>query len=116
MDLIFALHLLFWLGAPDYPAARKLCSEEVVGNGMRISFSTYAVADEPARVVAFYEKQLGAKARPEAAGSWDFDLPADPKNAKMSIYPAARAGDFPHCQQAPAARDKTVILVSRALR
>ena len=39
---------------------------------------------------------------------WDADH-------KLDIYPAGKNDEFPHCDKKPAADDKSVILMSRAI-
>jgi len=96
-----------------YRGARKLCAEHVTGNSMHITWSTHATSDDLNKVVAFYEQTLGRKAGTGARGERTFEAKPD---RSLSIYPAARHADFPHCETKPKAAEKTVILVSRAIR
>jgi hypothetical protein len=98
-----------------YPDTRLLCSEHVTGNNMHITWQTYASKDDMAKVVAFYEKSTKQKPGKGDKGEVSFDG-ADPANDKMSIYPAAKNNDFPSCATKPAAGEKTVIMISKAIR
>lgn len=100
---------------PDspYPGARRLCSEHVSGRDTHISWESYATADALDRVVAHYQRTTGRTAAVQPDGSRHFDWDT---SHQMSIFPAARNDDFPHCDVKPMARERTVILSSVATR
>jgi hypothetical protein len=107
--------ILVWLGFAEYAGAHSLCHEHVAGTSMHIEWMSYATTDEPGKVVAFYEKSLAAKSGAGDNGSRTFDLGTD-GTTKLSVFPAAKADAFPHCSVAPKAADRTVILVSQAIK
>ncbi len=102
-----------WMGFAAYPDARLLCDQHVSGTGMHILWRSYATVDALDRVIAFYERDTGRKTRPGAGGAPGLELDAD---RKLAIYPAARSEEFPSCAVKPAAGERTVILVSTAIR
>jgi hypothetical protein len=108
--------ILLWLGFAEYSGAHRLCQQHVVGNSMHIEWSSYATTDEPAKVLAFYEKALGAKSAAGVHGSRTFDLAGSNGTIKLAMYPAAVADAFPSCSVAPKSDDRTVILVSQAIK
>lgn len=96
---------------PSYRGAKLLCQEHVMAAGAEIHWRTFAVADEVAAVVAFYEKALGTKAERDDKGG--FRLRATPAaSSVLTVYAPARADTYPHCGEKPAAGDRAVILVS----
>ena len=96
-----------------YPGARRLCSEHVSGAAMHISWESYATADSPDSVVAHYQRTTGRTATARTDGSRHFEW--DTAHT-MSIYPAARNDEFPHCDVKPTARERAIILSSTAAR
>jgi hypothetical protein len=98
---------------PPPKGARNLCSEHVIGNTMHIAWTSWASKDDVAKVVADYEKSLAMKAKAGDKGEHEF---SDGKNLRLAIYPAAKVDDFPHCATKPAAGEKTIVLISQAIR
>jgi hypothetical protein len=104
-----------WFSFVAYPAARPLCSEHVAGNAMHISWMSFASRDPVARVVAFYEKDLGTKADAQSPG--ELTLRARERSDDViTIYAADAAGTHPSCSAKPVKGEQTVILVSSATR
>lgn len=106
-----------WFSFAAYPQARRLCQEHIMGhNGpkrMEIEWMSYATADAPEKVVAFYENDQKTKAKPDRRGGYDVDAAGNERD-KMSIIPAGKAKHYPSCSTHAASHEKTVIIVSRA--
>jgi hypothetical protein len=102
-------------GFEPYKGARQLCSEHVSGGkgSMHITWTSWATKDDLATVVAHYEKAHGKKAGTGDKGERTF---SDDKNLRLSIYPATKNDDFPKCGKKPEAGEKTVVLISQAIR
>lgn len=100
-------------GFEPYKGARNLCSEHVVGNTMHITWSSWATKDDLASVVASYEKAIGKNAGTGDKGERTF---SGDKDFRLAIYPAAKLDDFPHCNEKPKAGEKTIVLISQAIR
>jgi len=102
-----------WLGFPAYPGAKQLCGpEHVMGNSMEIHWESHTTGDAIAKVVAFYEKDRGAKAKKDGVSFEIRDKAND--DLVLSIHPAD--DKYPTCSKKPGAGDKTVIVVSIAFR
>ncbi len=104
-----------WMGFPAYPGGQRLCGpERVYGIVMEIHWESYVSTDAPAKVVAFFEKDHGAKAK--RVGK-TFEI-RDKKNDDLvlTVYPVSEAANMPSCAKKPAAGDQTAILVSVAYR
>ena len=113
--LFFALAAGQWASFAAYPGARKLCDQHVSASGMEISWQSYATDDPVERVVAFYEKDQKTKATTGDAGEKTIRAAARADDI-LSIIAAERADKLPHCETAPPAEAKTVIVVSSATR
>jgi len=101
-----------WLNIfPAYPAARGLCSQHVAGNVMHILWHAYVTTDAPEEVSAFY-RQAGRTAHVEVDEN-PFKLRHG--DNVLSVH-SASAKDYPDCGKAPSPEDKTVIIVSQAIR
>jgi hypothetical protein len=100
-------------GLVGYRGARGLCSEHVAGGGMHVSWTTAGTSDPLAMVVAFYEQATGLKAKPGARGERTI---GEGGEDVVSVYPAAKHADFPHCETSPVPDEQTVILISHAVR
>jgi hypothetical protein len=101
-----------WLEVfPAYPKARQLCSEHISGTGMHILWESYAVAATPEEVAAFYLRHFPDATAPKPK---QLEVRA-PKDKILSVYPAAEPS-FPRCAKEPGPTEKTVILVSQAIR
>ena len=100
-------------GFEPYKGARNLCSEHVTGNTMHIRWTSWATRDDVATVVAHYEKAIGKKAETGDKGERTF---SDGKDLRIAIYPATKNDGFPSCSKKPEAGEKTVVLISRAIR
>ena len=101
-----------WLGVfPAYPGAREICSQHVTGNLMHIIWAAYATRDEPEKVGAFYLKSEGEE-RAERNNAW---LTFRHGDKLLSIHRAS-ARDYPDCGKSPDREDKTVLIVSQAIR
>lgn len=97
-------------GFEPYAGARNLCSEHVTANAMHLTWSSWATKDEVAVVVAHYERATGQK-----AGTGERTL-SDGKDLRLSVFPASKHDAFPKCDKKPAADEKTVVLISQAIR
>lgn len=111
---------LAWAGAtspelPDYAGARPLCAEHVMGNGMEIHWQSYATADPPPKVVAFYEAALKRKGKADSSGGVEWRGASDP-DAIVTVFATDKAGKYPSCAERPGPSDKTVLLFSKATR
>ncbi len=100
-------------GFATYPGSRELCRQHVSGNKMHIIWSSHASRDELAKVVAFYEKALGKKAKAEANGAKAIQADA---NRHVTIYPVASEGRLPTCTKKSMAGEKTIVMLSHAIR
>lgn len=96
-----------------FPKARLLCSQHVTGNTMHITWTSHASEHNVDLIVRHYEKATKRVATRGAKGemtlAWDRDT-------VLSVYPATKNDDFPHCETKPKAGEKSVILISRAAR
>ena len=104
-----------WGSFAAYPGAKKLCDQHVTGAGLEISWQSYATEDPVERVVAYYEKDQKTKATTGDAGEKTLRAPAR-RDDVLSIIAAERADKLPHCETAPPAEARTVIVVSSATR
>lgn len=104
-----------WASFAAYPGARKLCDQHVSASSMEIAWQSYSTEDPIERVVAFYEKDQKAKSSSGDAGEKTIRAPARADDV-LSIIAAERADKLPHCETAPPAAAKTVIVVSSATR
>jgi hypothetical protein len=100
-----------WLGFDAYPGARQLCAEHVTGDAMHLEWRSYATAAAPEEVVAFYRDAPGEKTRDHPGA-----LRLAAGDLRLTIFPVAEASRYPSCAEAPAATERTVILVSKAIR
>lgn len=100
---------------PAYRGARLLCDEHVRGVDLEIHWRSFAVADEPAKVVAFYEKATKTKAQREERGGFTLRAPGN-GDAVLTVLPLAAVEAYPHCAEAPRAGERAVLLVSTATR
>lgn len=95
-----------WMGFAPFPGARPLCAEHVSGRGMHVEWYSFATSASSEDVVAFY--RAGTRAR---------ELQVDgPGQTKLAVFPASDASRYPSCAEHPTAAERTVILVSRAIR
>lgn len=99
-----------WQAFDAYPRARQLCSEHVTGNTMHIEWQSYASADTPAQVKAFYTQRMADKVT-ESGGTFTVRATAD---LLMTVHAAGT--DHPTCAEAPKKTEQTVIVVSLAIR
>jgi hypothetical protein len=112
--LLFATAVAVAGDFTPYAGSRNLCSEHVIGNTMHLEWSAWVSGDKLATVVAFYEKQLHATATTGTHGERTLVLG---KDRNLSLYPATRYADFPHCDAKPDRRgDSTILLFSQAIR
>ncbi len=94
-----------------YPGVRDMCNQHITGNSMHILWRSYASKDAPSKVMAFYKERHS-------------DLVESTSNAEMKLRGTsdkvlsvhAVPGKFPTCENGPAADEKTVIVVSQAIR
>jgi hypothetical protein len=100
-------------GFEPYKGARNLCSEHVSGNTMHITWTSWATKDDVATVVAHYEKATGVKPATGDKGERTF---SDGKNLRLSVYPTSKHDSFPTCSTRPAGDEKTIVLISKAIR
>lgn len=103
-----------WYGFAPYPGARQLCDqvvmEQISLHAMEIHWHSYATADDMAKVVAFYEKQV--KDVEKSSDSVTFRLD---KDTTLSVHPATSSA-YPKCDSKPKSGEKTVIVASHATR
>lgn len=101
-----------WLGElPAYPGARRLCSQSINAGPSHVLWTAYATTDAFDRVVRFYEQQRGGRTF-EKADDGHFTLRGT-DGKLVSIHP--RDGKYPTCDVAPAAGDRTVLIVSQMM-
>jgi len=101
-----------WLDAfPAYPGARELCSQHVTGNVMHIVWSAYVTRDATEQVNGFYLREEGKEHAEQNENSLSFRH----GDKVLSIHRAS-AKDYPDCGKAPSPEDKTVLIVSQAIR
>jgi hypothetical protein len=101
-----------WLGTfAVYPGARELCSQHVTGNVMHILWHAYATRDLPEKVIAFYMQAEGK----ERAGQSENSVTFRHGDKVLSIHRAS-AKDYPECGKPPRPEEKTVLIVSQAIR
>jgi hypothetical protein len=104
-----------WFSFAAYPAARPLCDEHVAGSSMHISWRSFASRDPVERVVAFYERDQGAKATEQSPGAFVLHARARPDDV-LEVRGTGGAGTYPSCSVRPAKGEKTVVIVSSATR
>jgi hypothetical protein len=109
-----------WFGAfATYPQVRPLCDEHVSGNGMHITWRSYATRDSLDQVVKFYEgDQKRAATVDDNTGERKFVAASDPDTV-LSVYSPAAAvtAKVPTCGKgATKDGDRALILVSEATR
>src|SRR5688572_17436518 len=93
-----------WFDAfPAYPGARLLCTQHITGNDMHIEWRSYATRHDVARVVAFYERGTGQKARKNGSGGSTWVAGAE---KVLAVHPAG--GGHPTCEVSPKKGEKTV--------
>src|SRR5262249_24913576 len=113
--LVFALASGQWASFAVYPGAKRLCAEHVSSPKMEIAWQSYATDDAVERVVGFQEKAQKTTATTGDAGETTIRAAARADDV-LSIIAAERADKLPHCETAPPAEAKTVIVVSSATR
>ncbi|MBM3745856.1 MAG: hypothetical protein FJW34_08665 [Acidobacteria bacterium] len=94
-----------------YPGARELCSQHVTGNAMHILWHAYATRDLPEKVIAFYVQAEGKEHAEQSENSVTFRH----GDKVLSIHRAS-AKDYPECGKPPRPEEKTVLIVSQAIR
>ncbi|MGA2326479.1 MAG: hypothetical protein ABSH05_09350 [Bryobacteraceae bacterium] len=94
-----------------YPGARELCSQHVSGNLMHILWHAYVTRDIPEKVIAFYVQAEGQEHLEREENS----VRLRHGDKVLSIH-SASAKDYPDCGKAPGPEEKTVIIVSQAIR
>jgi hypothetical protein len=90
-----------------YPGARRLCSQVTTAGALRVRWTSYAVADDPDAVAAFYARAHGGDpaARPFVVRGRG--------RTTLAVH-AAAATDYPRCAHAPAPGERALILVTTA--
>jgi hypothetical protein len=104
-----------WFSFAEYPQARLLCHEHVLGHGprrMEIEWQSFAVAESSEKVAAFFEQDQKARAEKDEHSGYTLTAPADPRD-KMSIFPSSQAAHHPSCAIKARSSERTVIMVSR---
>jgi hypothetical protein len=105
-----------WFSFAEYPQARRLCHEHVLGHGggrrMEIEWQSFAVSDPPEKVAAFYERDQKTRAEKDEHDGYHITAPGAPRD-KMSIFPPSQATHHPSCSKKAKSSERTVILVSR---
>jgi len=109
-----------WFGSfAAYPQVRPLCDEHVSGNGMNISWRSYASLDTLDKVVKFYESdQKRAAMVDQKTGERKF-VSASDADTILSVYSpaAAVAAKVPTCAKgATREGESALILVFKATR
>lgn len=94
-----------------YPGARELCSQHVTGNVMHILWRAYATVDATKDVIAFYVQAEGK----EHVELEENSVTVHRGDKVLSVH-AASAKDYPRCGAEPRREEKTVIIVSQAIR
>ncbi len=94
-----------------YPGAREHCSQHVTGNVMHILWHAYVTGDTPDKVIAFYVQAEGEEHVEQGENS----LTVRHGDKVLSIH-STPAKDYPTCGKAPRPEDKTIIIVSQAIR
>ncbi|MBX3157804.1 MAG: hypothetical protein KF773_17680 [Deltaproteobacteria bacterium] len=100
-------------GFDPYKGARMLCKEHVSGKAMHVVWTSWATKDDVATVAAHYEKATGGKPQKGDQGELRF---SDDKDLRLQVYPAEKNDSFPKCATKPAAGERTVVLISQAIR
>jgi len=100
-------------GFAAYAGSRELCNQHITGNTMHIIWSSHATKDELSKVVAHYEKVLGKKAKADDHGAKTIEVDA---NRHVTIYPRASEGKLPTCDTKSKASEKTIVMLSHAIR
>lgn len=100
-----------FLDFDSYQRARFLCQEFVRSKDLEIHWRSFAIPDPPAKVVDFYTRHHGKPARDDKGG---FTWRKSDSSAVLTVYPAARNDDFPHCAEKPQRGERTVVLTSTA--
>jgi hypothetical protein len=105
---------------PEYPHSRLICQEHLIGGPVpgkgpiHIDWQSFATKDDVAKVVAFYEGKMGAKAKAEEHGSFRIVHPTE-THLDLTVYPKASASFFPTCEKKPEELEQTMILISQAI-
>jgi len=94
-----------------YPGARELCSQHVTGNVMHILWHAYVSRDIPEKVIAFYVQAEGKEHVEQGQNS----LSVRHGDKVLSIHSTA-AKDYPDCGKSPRPEEKTIMIVSQAIR
>lgn len=94
-----------------YQGARELCSQHVTGATMHILWRAYVTVDATMDVIAFYVKAEDK----EQLELGEHSLTLRRGDKVLSIH-AASARDYPRCGADPRPGEKTVIIVSQAIR
>jgi hypothetical protein len=120
MGSIAAMAAERWYGAfAAYPQVRPLCDEHVSGNGMHITWRSYATRDSLDKVVKFYEgDQKRAATVDDKTGERKFVAASDPDTV-LSVYSpaAALAAKVPTCEKGAAKEgESALILVFKATK
>ncbi len=100
----------------SYAGARQLCSEHVMGSGMEIHWQSFASADPPAKVIAFFEAALKQKGKPDAGGHGVEWRSARNPDESFTVFATGEAASYPSCAQKPSPSEKTVLFYSTAFR
>jgi hypothetical protein len=98
--------------------ARRLCDQHITGATMHVQWTTYALAEAPAAVVARYRARRYHPDAPEPDTNPDAEhlMLRGPGDVVVTIYPAGENNSHPHCAVEPTATERTVLLLSHAVR
>lgn len=100
-------------GFAVYPGSRQLCSQHISGSGgMHITWSSHAIKDSLAKVVAHYEQALATKVTSEANGAKSIKI----GDRHVTVYPAASNDKLPSCEAKPKTGEQTIVMLSTAAR
>jgi hypothetical protein len=104
-----------WLGVfPQLPGARRLCSQQVLGQSeskrMEITFTLYGSSRDPAEAARFYAKAYGL---PWVPGQQSITVTLADGHKILAVHPiSASHPAHPDCGVKPASGDRTVVVVS----
>ena len=102
-----------WQVFPPYPGSRELCHQRVHGSSGEITWTAYTASDLPQVVTAFYEGRLG-KPETDSDGTRFRGAKEGATEQVLSVHPIG--GSYPRCGKDPGPDDRTMLIVSRAVK
>jgi hypothetical protein len=103
-----------WDVFTTYPRVTKLCEEHITAQGMHVLWRSFASSDPPETVATFYRERHRAWVVTDPASPGQPLRLVAPKDLVLTVH--AVGTGHPTCASAPGAGDRTVILVSQAVR